>query len=162
RLVSCMMYRLQTAMTEPANHEAYARAEEFGADLAIMRDSLATHKGERLARLFLDSLVRKLDAFRVHFFTPELRQHWCLHANAAAALSAADQHNAVAALDVLGTLRDAARLQRTYGPTTMRVYIISGTKAPEDVLSFIWLAELGGIDLIHLMPVPLFESIESL
>src|SRR5262249_55894271 len=91
RLVSCMMYRLQTAMNEPANRQAYANAEQFAEDLAIMRDSLATHKGERLARLFVDPLLRKLDAFGFHFYTVDLRQHACVHAKAVAGLRSADR-----------------------------------------------------------------------
>jgi hypothetical protein len=42
------------------------------------------------------------------------------------------------------------------GPSITSVYIISGTAAPADILSFAWL-ELSGIDLTWMMPVPLFE-----
>jgi phosphoenolpyruvate carboxylase len=57
---------------------------------------------------------------------------------------------------------DIARLQRTYGPQALQVYIISGSETAADVLNFVRLAETAGIDLATLMPVPLFESIESL
>ena len=59
-------------------------------------------------------------------------------------------------------LREVARLQRTHAPPSMQTYIISGTESAADIQSFVWLAELSGIDLTRLMPVPLFESIESL
>ena len=44
----------------------------------------------------------------------------------------------------------------------MRSYVISGVSSANDVLSFTWLAELGGLDLSRIQPVPLFESIDSL
>src|SRR5207253_1971492 len=45
---------------------------------------------------------------------------------------------------------------------SMQAYIISGASSPDDVVSFVWLADLCGIDVSRLAPVPLFESIESL
>jgi phosphoenolpyruvate carboxylase len=162
RLTSCMIYRLRRVISDPADREAYASAEEFAQDLSIMRDSLATHKGERLERLLVEPLLRKLDTFGFHLYTLDLREHAHVHAQAVEALKAAEKGGAGAARDLLGRLRDVARLQRVYGPKAMQVYIVSGTTAPEDILSFVWLAELGGIDLTKMMPVPLFESIESL
>jgi len=38
---------------------------------------------------------------------------------------------------------------------------IGGVDAAEDVLSFNWLAELGGVDLSRLQPVPLAASLKK-
>jgi len=162
RLISCMIHRLRTTMTDSANRAAYATADEFEGDLRLMADSLAKNKGARLSRLLVEPLLRNLDTFGFHFYTLDIRQHARVHAKAVAALRSADMNSAAAAQCLLGILRDVARLQRTYGARSMGVYIISGTVAPEDVLSFVWLAQLSGINLKTMMPVPLFESIESL
>ncbi len=162
RLTSCMIYRLRLAKSEPANREAYRAPEEFARDLTIMRDSLVQHRGERLARLLLEPLLRQLDTFGFHLYTLDLRQHVRVHGRAIAALKLQDRSEPAAARDLLGGLRDAARLQRAYGSRAMQVYILSGTTSRDDILSFVWLAELSGIDLACMMPVPLFESVESL
>jgi len=161
-LISCMMYRLRLAMTEPVNKQAYSSASEFGQDLTIIRDSLAHHKGARLAHLLVQPLLQQLQTFGFHCYALDLRQHARVHASAAAALKSPDSEDTAFARDLIGSLRDVARLQQRYGREALRVYIISGTEAVDDVLSFVWLAKLGGVDLGQMMPVPLFESIESL
>src|SRR5262249_29649467 len=148
--------------SETENRQAYSTAEQFADDLKIMRDSLYKNKGERLARLLVEPLLRNLDTFGFHFYALDVRQHAPVHEQALAALSTVLMSNAAAARTLLGNLRDIGRLQRTYSAKSMEVYIISGTAAPDDVLSFVWLAKLGDIDLSRMMPVPLFESIESL
>jgi phosphoenolpyruvate carboxylase len=62
----------------------------------------------------------------------------------------------------LDAVHEFAGLQQRYGREAFGSYVISGTTSAEDVLSFVWLAEIGGLDLTQLMPVPLFESIEDL
>ena len=63
---------------------------------------------------------------------------------------------------MIGQLRGVALLKEKPGSQALGSYIISGTESREDVLLFVWLARLNAIDLTRLMPVPLFESIESL
>jgi len=162
QLSSCMTHRLHLAMKESREGEAYTSAEEFAYDLAVMRDSLTQHKGKRLARLLVEPLLRKLDTFGFHFYALDLRGHRREIVKAVASLNSRDRADAGDARDVLGGLRDISRLQRVYGAEAPGVYIISGTDEPDDILSFVWLAGLGGIDLTRMMPVPLFESIESL
>jgi phosphoenolpyruvate carboxylase len=157
-----MIYRLNLAMTKPGDRQGYAAANAFEHDLRIMRNSLQTNEGQRLAHLFVDPILRTLNTFGFHMYTLDLRQHVRVHAAAVAALKSHGGTEIAAARDLLGSLRDVARLQKTYGPEAMQVYIMSGTAAAEDVSTFVWLAELSGIDLAHMMPVPLFESIESL
>jgi phosphoenolpyruvate carboxylase len=162
RLVTCMMYRLRLAMTEPANRQAYTAAEEFADDLRTIGESLRAHRGERLVRLWIDPVIRKLDTFGFHYHTLDIRQHAGVHAAAVSALKSGNSGRAAAARDVLSHLREVARLGRAYGPQAIEVYIVSGTTAPDDIHHFLWLAELGGIELKAMMPVPLFESIDSL
>jgi phosphoenolpyruvate carboxylase len=162
RLSSCMIHRLRTTLIDSGNRQAYSTAEEFAQDLSIMSDSLAKNKGVRLGRLLVEPLLRNLDTFGFHFYTLDIRQHARVHANAVAVLRSGDRKNSSAARNVLGVLRDLARIQRTYPAKSIEVYIISGTATAEDVLSFVWLAEVTGMDLARMMPVPLFESIESL
>jgi phosphoenolpyruvate carboxylase len=162
RLTSCMNYRLRMAMSAPQGSEAYQTAEDFVQDLTTMRDSLVQHRGERLARLLVDPLLQKLTTFGFHFYSLDLRQHARVHADAITALKSPAAAPSSAARDLLGSLRDVAQIQRRQSPNAMYAYIISGAASPDDVLSFTWLAELSGIDIKRLMPVPLFESIESL
>jgi phosphoenolpyruvate carboxylase len=162
QLASRMTHRLRLAIEEPSNPQAYRGPMEFAEDLGILRNSLVDHKGNRLARLLVDPLLEKLQTFGFHLYTLDLRDHARVFAAAVNALTSRESDDAGAARDALGGLRDVARLQRSHDPEAMNTYIISGTASAEDVLSFVWLAELGGIDLTRLMPVPLFESIESL
>jgi len=154
RFITCMLFRLDQTM--------YASAEEFTADLQAVRRSLAMNKGARLARLLVDPLLRTLDTFGFHLYTLDLRQHARVHASAVRALTSAKPEEVGAARDVLGELRGFARLQKSHDPRAMQAYIISGASSPDDVLSLVWLADLCGIDVSRLAPVPLFESIESL
>jgi phosphoenolpyruvate carboxylase len=169
-----MMYRLQRA--QEANPEAseirhpdttskrqeYFVPEELAEDLRIIRDSLVRHKGERPERLLVEPLLQKVNTFGFHFCSLDLRDHAGVYAKAVAALESPEKGAAAEARDLLGGLRDVAQLQRMYGPKALRVHIISGTDGPRDILSFVWLADLSGIDLTRMMPVPLFESIDSL
>jgi phosphoenolpyruvate carboxylase len=162
QLVSCMTHRLRRAMAGESGRQAYATAGEFAQDLALLRDSLSAYNGKRIARLLVEPLLRNLDTFGFHLYRLDLRAHARECTKALSALKHGDANNVGAARDLLGELRDVSRLQRMYGPEAMGVYILSGTDEANDILSFVWLAELGGIDLTHMMPVPLFESIDSL
>jgi phosphoenolpyruvate carboxylase len=162
RLVSCMLFRLGLVMSEASNPQAYAGVEEFAADLGIIRASLAEHRGERLARILIDPLLRQVDTFGFHLHSIDLREHAHVHARAVHALKSTSADEAPHARGLLSALRDTARLQQKYGSKAMGTYIVSGTSEANDILSFTWLADLTGIDLTRLMPVPLFESIESL
>jgi phosphoenolpyruvate carboxylase len=162
RFVSCMLFRLELALSDSANPQAYVMVRELAEDLTSIRDSLAANKSERLARLLLDPLLRQVTTFGFHIYTLDLRQHERVHSEAIQALRSASMEEASHARNVFADLRGVARIQQNHEPEALRVYIVSGTTAAADILSFAWLAELNGIDLTRLMPVPLFESIESL
>jgi phosphoenolpyruvate carboxylase len=161
QLSSCMAFRLRLALTDKTDTRAYWVPQDFVSDLRIMRDSLAAHKAERIAVLFIDPVLRQADTFGFHLHRLDIRQHARVHAGALAALHG-DRERTAEARDLLDTLRTIGGLQQAYPAEALRSYIISGAASAEDVLSFRWLAELSGIDAARLQPVPLFESIDSL
>jgi phosphoenolpyruvate carboxylase len=158
---SCLTFRLRLALAQGSDQRAYRDADEFTNDLGIMRESLKAHKGDRVARLLLDPLLRQARTFGFHLHALDIRQHARVHANTVRALTG-ERDKTAEARDMLDTLRTIGQLQRVYPPAAMRSYIISGATSPEDVLSFIWLAELAGVEVARLQPVPLFESIDTL
>jgi phosphoenolpyruvate carboxylase len=70
--------------------------------------------------------------------------------------------------ELVETFRTIQRLKQVYPPQSIRHYIISGAESEEDVLNVVRLAKACGVRLASsggdpgLMPVPLFESIDSL
>jgi len=162
RLATCMMFRLELSASDPGDSRAYRGSDEFADDLRIIRNSLGANKGERLAWLLVDPLLRNVDTFGFHLYRLDLRQHARIHAKAVAALRSADKDDAADARGLLGSLSAVAKLQQSFDEAALGTYILSGTESAEDVLSFTWLAELAGIDPARMKPVPLFESIDSL
>jgi len=59
---------------------AYSSAAEFEEDLSLIRESLMVNRGQRLAHLRLDPLLRKLRTFGFHLHTLDIRQHARVHA----------------------------------------------------------------------------------
>src|SRR5204863_7206398 len=116
--------------------------------------------GARLTRGWVGRLLPKLDTLGFQLYSLDLREHARVHTQAVLALKSGGDPGP--ARHLLGSLRDVARLQRIYDSRAMQVFIMSGTDSTDDILSFVWLAELSGIDLTRMMPVPLFESVESL
>ncbi len=162
RFISCMLFKLDRAAADPDSSGAYSGAPDFAHDLRLMYDSLMKNRGERLARLLVEPLLRKLDTFGFHLYTLDIRQHARVHASAVRALTTAAKEEAGCARDLLAELRGAGRLQRKHESRAIQSYVISGTSSADDIFSWLWLADLGGIDTTRLAPVPLFESIESL
>ena len=162
RFASCLLFRLELAMSDMANPQAYSKPQEFGEDLNIIRCGLLSHRSSRVATLLLDPLIRTLHTFGFHLYTLDVRQHARAHANAVAALESGAKGRTDEAREVLNHLRGLARLQENQAPEAMRFHIVSGTSSADDIFSFVWLSNLAGIDLCRLMPVPLFESIEDL
>jgi phosphoenolpyruvate carboxylase len=161
QFLTCILFRLRLAATDSANPQAYVNADEFAADLGTIRSSLSEHRGVRLASLLLDPLIENVKTFGFHLHRLDLRQHARTHAQAVQALRSGAEPTE-SARDVLEYMRKIAELQQAFGPNVFRSFIISGSAAPADILSLVWLEGLGGVDLSHLLPVPLFESIEDL
>ncbi|MEX2283610.1 MAG: phosphoenolpyruvate carboxylase [Gemmatimonadota bacterium] len=172
QLLTQVWRRLRASLAQPQSADAYPDAAEFRADIALMRQSLCEHAGERIARHYLDPLLRVIDTFQFHLHTLDIRQHAQVHQQAAEDLAAIGQARVVTAAEetrlVLDTLRTVADLQRKYPAYAMKTHVISGADEAEDVRVLIRLAELAGVVVgtagseKRLVPVPLFESIADL
>jgi phosphoenolpyruvate carboxylase len=155
---------------------AYCNAQEFLADLSILRRSLAENQGLRLAQTLVDPLILLVRTFGLHLHTLDVRQHARIHQKALKEASAWCAGNAAAvpadlskeSADVIETFRTIAEVKAGCSPEAIRQYVISGASCVEDVLGVLWLARLGGAEVAAkssdpgLMPVPLFESIDDL
>jgi phosphoenolpyruvate carboxylase len=175
-----MFHRLQRTREGAETTGAYRDAVEFEQDLLLVWNSLIAHRGERLARTYLGSLLRMVRKFGFYLQTLDIRQHARVHARALEELGDAPERstNSAESRELLDTFRIIAKLKRTYPPQSIRNYIISGAESEGDVLAVIRLAKMAGVEVAGsanvrpdndrpdsdpgLMPVPLFESIESL
>ena len=173
RFLGYLGARLRFARDDPHHPHAYPHARDFAADLRLVRDSLAGNRGERLAALLIDPLLRQVETFGFHLHTLDVRQHARLHARAreellAPAGGALPAPPSDETRMVIDTLRAVAELKRTYPPEAIQVHVISGATGVDDVLTLVRLAEAAGVRMAAegddpgLMPVPLFESIEDL
>ncbi len=170
--------RLRTARNDPLHPHGYRAADHFAADLRLVRESLAGNRGERLAALLVDPLLRQVETFGFHLHTLDVRQHARIHARARDELfgaPGADRDPAALpdppseeTLAVVETLRTVAELKRTYPAEAVQAYVISGAESADDVVTLVRLMELAGVKAAAregdpgLMPVPLFESIQDL
>ena len=170
--------RLRASRDGASVPQAYSSAHDFEADLELLRDSLCENRGQRLAELLLDPLLRKVRTFGFHLHTLDLRQHASVHAQAALQLwSAVAETNAgrelppalsAETVELLETLRTVARLKQSYPPEAIRYFVISHSGSHEDIFSLVRLLSISGVKLAAtrndpgLMPVPLFETITAL
>ena len=177
RFLSFITLRLRHHREEIENAWPYASPQELEADLLLVRDSLEAAHGARLAELFVDPLVRKIRTFGLHLAILDIRQHARVHAQALEEIPAGWKGSSpldvpaglsAGSVDLLDVFRKVAHLKQTYPAEAIRAYVISGVESTEDVLTVLRLAEISGVTLAAtksdpgLMPVPLFESIESL
>jgi len=170
--------RLTNARDVPGSDSGYTAPAEFAADLSLIHTSLCSGKGVRMAKTFVEPLMRKVRTFGFHLCTLDIRQHARIHARAVAELAGGSQiggdsnqlssRPSAETLTLMETIREIAVLKRSFPPESIRTYVISGTTCAADVLSLVWLMQAGGIDVAGsevdpgLMPAPLFESIEDL
>ncbi len=171
--------RLRRTRDQASHVDAYTDANEFEADLDVIRNSLICNGGERMARSLVDPLRRQVRTFGFHLHTLDIRQHAAVHARAIDQLSAGQETRGQTVFpappsdetrSLLEVLRTVAGLKRDFPAQAIRSYVISGASRAEDILSIIWLARLCGVQIEAspdgrdpgLMPVPLFESIEDL
>jgi phosphoenolpyruvate carboxylase len=163
---------------------AYQTASEFIDDLEILYRSLAANRGGELARLLLDPLLRKARTFEFHLATLDIRQHAQVHSRAAEQLKCAasagqagsyaqspEPSRSAAESATAATLELFANItqwKQQFPAASVRQYVISGVESDEDIRRVVELARAGGAHLAArandpgLMPVPLFESIQSL
>jgi phosphoenolpyruvate carboxylase len=189
-LLDYILHRLRLTRDDADNANAYQTASEFYFDLNLLRESLLSNRGERLARLLLGPLLRQVQTFGFHLVTLDIRQHARVHETALKELSQGasligpaessstldTEQNVLSAppsdatRELLDTLRTVTELKRSNPPEAICSYVISGARVGEDVLACVWLCKLGGVEVagkpdgsdFGLMPVPLFESIEDL
>ncbi len=189
RFVTQMWRRLRDVAESPPGPDAYAGAGEFAADLETVRASLDDNGGERLAREWIDPLLRRVRTFGFHLHTLDIRQHARVLRQALQELAAGGPLRRTNAtlpeapssptVELLETLRTVASLKATYPPEAIRSFVISGAESGADSRALIWLAELAGVAVKGsadgangaagaagrdpgLQPVPLFESIADL
>jgi phosphoenolpyruvate carboxylase len=173
RFLGYVGWRLRAVRDLPGRPGGYANVAELADDLRLLRASLAENRGERLARLLLDPLLRQLDTFGLHLHTLDVREHARVHARAVEELFGGGEGELPGppsddTVRLLETLRTVASIKREHPPESIRQYVISGARSADDVLAVARLAEAAGVrvaadgDDPGLMPVPLFESIEDL
>jgi phosphoenolpyruvate carboxylase len=178
RFLRTIAARLRRTREAPCNPHGYRSVSDFEHDLAVIRDSLCNNRGRRIAELLIDPLLSKVYCFGFHLHTLDIRQHARVHTEAlselAAALSGGGSQRELATRvspqtsELLNTFRTIARLKKTYSPDALRRYVISGAECEEDIFAVIRLAGVCDVqvqaagDDPGLMPVPLFESIDSL
>ena len=170
RFLSYMFHRLQRTREAVNTPASYADAAEFEKDLLLVHNSLRENAGERLAHVYVSSLLRKVRKFGFHLHTLDIRQHARVHAQVLKELGPGlnERPKSEISQELLETFRAIAELKRTHPAQSIRHYIISGAETEDDVLAVIQLAQRAGVQVAAsakdpgLMPVPLFESIESL
>jgi len=181
RFLSYISERLRKTRVERTTADSYSSAAEFENDLELLYSSLVQNHGENLAALVLDPLLRKVRTFGFHLAMLDIRQHASAHRQALEAVSNETQSrtddavlarhapagNSIAE-NVLQTFRKLRNWKRDFPAITIRHYVISGTESQNDIYAVLKLAEACGVELRGssadpgLMPVPLFESIQSL
>jgi len=171
RFLAYVHWRLNHSRFEPEHRDSYPTADDFAADLNLIRDSLTANGAERIAQRLLDPLLRQVATFGFHLHTLDIRQHARLHKQAvqefAEALHA-DSPVSEQSREVAATLRAVADLKKHYPAQAIRDYVISGSTSQQDVMDLLRLANVAGVHCNAVgndpgvMPVPLFESIEDL
>jgi len=181
QLLSYILAKLRKTQTESIASESYRSAEEFESDLELLYASLEQNRGESLAALVLDPLLRKVRTFGFHLATLDIRQHASAHRQALAEATSSSHSVSTkgpavglapsapsVAENVLPTFRNIAKWKKAFPALAIRNYVISGTESEDDIYSVLKLAESCAVELRGaggdpgLMPVPLFESIQSL
>ncbi|HEX6789390.1 MAG TPA: phosphoenolpyruvate carboxylase [Gaiellaceae bacterium] len=124
------------------DRDAYASAEHFAEDLALLDRSLRANRGARIADGALAALRRRVDLFGFHLASLDVRVH---------ARDLVDPEPRVREL-----FSSLPRLRRRHGARALDTAIVSGTASAEDVLRVRELTDE------PLSLVPLFESVEAL
>jgi len=170
RFLSYIFHKLQHSREAGDDAAAYRNAAEFEQDLVLIQTSLRTNRGERLARTYLSSLLRKVRKFGFHLHALDIRQHARVHAQVMKELGTAVDGGPETeqSRELLETFRVIAELKQIYPAQSIQRYIISGAESEADVLAVVHLANAAGVTVVGsvndpgLMTVPLFESIDSL
>jgi len=172
-----LVARLRFSRDSSEHVHAYRSSQQFEADLGIIGNSLRTNQGQRLAAL-VAPLLSKVRTFGFHLHALDIRQNARVQSEALAELASAVNLAAAdtqfppelsaPSVELLETFRTIAELKKTQSPKAIRNFVISSTQSEHDIFAVIRLAALGGVAVAAsaadpgLMPVPLFESIDTL
>jgi phosphoenolpyruvate carboxylase len=176
RFLNFVSIRLRASRNKSTSTASYKSADEFAADLLLMRESLNINLGGELAALLIDPLLRTVHTFGFHLSTLDIRQHERVHTQAFKELGAEGLKTAATipagisppTADLLETFRSIPKFKKAYPAAAIRNYVISGVESEDDILAVLRLAKITNVSLAAsgddpgLMPVPLFESIGSL
>ena len=174
-----LVARLRFSRDSSEPMHAYKSSRHFENDLRVICDSLRGNRGRRLAET-VELLLRKVQTFGFHLHALDIRQHARKQSEALAELTSAVAPTGAErqfpgdlspeSVELVETFRTIAELKRTHSPKAIRHFVISGAQSEQDIFGVIRLAALGGVKVAAdkdgddpgLMPVPLFESIETL
>jgi len=172
-----LIARLRFSRRSSKHEHSYQSPQQFEEDLGIIRDSLCSNHGQRLAEL-VSPLLRKVQTFGFHLHTLDIRQHARIQSQALVDVASAGRPSARAtqsppetsaqSAELLETFRCIAELKRTHSPKAIRNFVISNTQSEHDIFAVVRLAALSSVSVAArngdpgLMPVPLFESIDAL
>ena len=170
RFLSYIFHKLRHSRESGDSVISYASAAEFEHDLVLIQQSLQSNRGERLAHVYISSLLRKVRKFGFHLYTLDIRQHARLHTQVIEELGddLNSEPKSETGREMLETFHAIAELKRRYPSQSIRNYVISGAESEDDVMNVVHLAKATGVNIATsaddpgLMPVPLFESIDSL
>jgi phosphoenolpyruvate carboxylase len=169
RFLNFVTMRLRQSRGESEDANRYQSTSEFERDLSLLRDSLQQNRGQSLAKLLLDPLLRKVRTFGFHLSTLDVRQHARVHAKFLTDISSeSPAGSSTPGPSLVETFESIGRLKKAYPATAIRNYVISGAESADDIFAVLRLARIYGVQVAAtgddpgLMPVPLFESIEAL
>jgi phosphoenolpyruvate carboxylase len=177
RFLVYVLRKLRYCRGEVAHPSGYRGASDFERDLLIIHESLSANCGPRIAEVLIGPLLSKVRTFGFHLVSLDVRQHARVHAQALEKLATASAGRDPVRLpeemsgeeqELLETFREVARLKKVLPPQSVRRYIISGVESEQDIFVMVRLAAICGVRIARseddpgLMPVPLFESVQSL
>ncbi len=175
-MLACMLLRfggtpsISYAVSQGERLPAYSTAQELLHDMQLVRDALSTHRGERLARMWIDPLIVEARTYGLHLQTLDIRQHSKLHCTAVEEVLNGTQLGApvengcpmgrfwelsarppqplsAMTAEVLETFRAVAEIRLAGDPSVIQQYVISGATSSDDIFRVLWLARLGGVPL---------------
>jgi phosphoenolpyruvate carboxylase len=187
--LSMVAARLEATLGEQA--DAYASADEFIDDIALVEKSLLGHGGAHAGAFAVRRLLWRARTFGFHLARLDVRQDARVHDEALSALlddtqwtqydngkrvrllgpyaggersfiAGEDNEAATSLRAVFATIADA---RKRYGPEATGLYIISMAESAADVLAVLALARRGGLlenGRVPLDVAPLFETIDDL